>query len=487
VELVGRFDEPGDEDHFRFQGKKGTTYWIESVADQMTVTADPFVVIQKVSKAADGKETLVKVVENDDSASFFSVDGLDSINFDTFDSATNFTADADAEYEVSILNQLGDGDAAQIYRLMIREAQPDFDVMASTERPLPSNRTGYSVAPVLRRNARWAIRVVVPRRDGFAGDISVTAMGLPKGVSVTPLILSGKTDHGYLVVSAGKDIHSWAGDIDIVGSANIGGRTVTRKARFAALVWGHVFADSIRVRSRLTQRVPLGVNAAEEAPVIINPSTNQFEVLVGDKLEIPVKLTDNGTRSGNLTIQPYGLYGMLRGYPTVNIAEKTNEGTLVIDFKPNGNFKPEPGTYQFTLMGIGVTKYGQNVAAAERTKKEQMAITKIVEALSKQADESKEAATEAEKNFKETEKNAAAATEKDKTALVKKVTEAKAQVEKTKQAVKELTEKVTRAKKEQDEVKKLADAAEKTAKEKSTKFAAWSDPVTVVVKPKPKK
>jgi len=62
----------------------------------------------------------------------------------------------------------------------------------------------------------------------------------------------------------------------------------------------------------------------EEVPVIISPAKNQFEVSVDDKLEIPTKLTDNGTRLGSLTVQPHGLFGMLRSYPTVNIAEKAS-------------------------------------------------------------------------------------------------------------------------------------------------------------------
>lgn len=445
AEIVGRFDQPNDEDAYRFTATKGVTYWLETIADQAGVSIDTAIDVYQLSK--DGRKL---IVSNDDPPSFFGQDNLDTIHFDTVDAAASFTAEADGEYEVGIRNQFGSGNVAHIYRLAIREAAPDFDVITASERPLPTNRTGYSVTPLLRRNGRWPIRVVVPRRDGFEGDIMVTASGLPTGVQVTPLALTGKKDQGLLILSAEADARNWAGDIRVTGSAEINGKRVIRQARFATLVWGHVFADSIRVRSRLTQRVPLGVTEHETAPTIIKPGKHEFSVKLGDKLDIPVALIDNGQRKGSLTVQPHGLYGM-RSYPKVNIAEKDSKGTLSIDFKTRSSFNVQPGTYQFTLMGIGTTRYRYAEAAARELAADVAELEKILARLKSEA----KAAADA---VKAEEENASKA--------------------------REASDKVRRAEKELSELKALARKAADRAKEKTEKFAAWSDPITISVLPK---
>lgn len=393
VEIAGRFDEPNDEDRFVFQAQKGKTYWIEAIADRMGSQVDPLVIIQQISRTANGEASFKKVAENDDLPSFFSAHNKNAINHDTNDAAVSFVAEQDGEYSVTIVNQFGNGGSAELYRLAIREPRPDFHLIASTERPLPTNRAGYSVTPLLRRGANWGVRIIAPRQDGFTGDIVVTAENLPPGVRAKPLTLSGKTDHGILVLSADETAKSWAGEIRITGKAQINNQQVVKEAKFASLIWGHIFADAIRVRSRLTIGVPLAVNEHETAPVILSPvEEKEWTVDLNQKLEIPIKLTGTGNRTGNLTIEPHELYGMLRNPPTINIGEKETEGKLVIDFRPNGNFKVEPGRYQFALLGVGVTKYSRNLPASVTAAEEQKRLEALVKQLKSEAATNQEAA-----------------------------------------------------------------------------------------------
>ncbi|MFT5493769.1 MAG: hypothetical protein ACI8V5_004170, partial [Limisphaerales bacterium] len=418
AEIAGRFDKPNDEDVFRFKAAKGKSYWVEAVCDRMASVADPMILVHKITVDKDGKESRAKVAENDDLATFFSVHGKDTINGDTRDAAVGFTADADADYAVTIFNQFGGGGAADLYRLAIREPVHDFDLIAATERPLPSNRTGYSVTPLLRQGAKWGVRIFCPRQDGFEGDIVITANGLPTGVTARPLTLSGKTDRGILVLAADSKAKSWAGEIQIKGRAKSGDRTLVREARFASLVWGHIFADSIRVRSRLTQRVPLGVKGEEKAPVILAPAEDkEWTVEVGKVLEIPVKVVDAGTRKGNLTVEPFELFGLLRSPPTVNIGEKDKEGVLKINFKPTGNFKVEPGRYQFALHGTGVAKYRHNYPANVRTGADRRRIEKLADEIKAEAAEAKASADAAKKALDQAKQNAATATGESKAKL----------------------------------------------------------------------
>lgn len=483
-EIAGRFDEANDEDRFRFTAQNGKTYCIEAIADRMASPVDGYLIVEKITVDESGTETLAQVADNDDMRSFFRVDGKDSINPDTNDPAIVFTADHDGDYQVTIVNQFGSGSPADQYRLAIREPVHDFDLLATFERPLPTGRTGYSVTPTLRRGATAGLRIMVPRQDGFEGDIVVTAEDLPPGVTATPLTLSGKTDRGILVLKAASNAKSWAGEVRIVGRVKVGERELVREARFASLVWGHIFADSIRVRSRLTQRVPLGVVGDENAAVILEPAEKKkWTVEVGKKLDIPVKVTDDGTRVGSLTVEPHGLFGLHRGAPTVNIAQDAGEGTLSINFTKNGNFDLTPGRYQFVLHGTGVTKYRKNVAAIARAEAEVARIAKLTEQLKSQAEAAaRTAATTKAALEKARQASAKLPDDADLKATVKKLEKTLAEAEKKSQ---EAAAKVKRVEAAKSTVDKSLAAAKNTAAEKSTSFAVWSDQITVnVVSPK---
>lgn len=479
-EVSGTFGLPDDEDRFRFTAFQGKTYCVEVIADRMESAVDPYLIVEKINVAEGGTETFSRVAENDDMTSFFRVDGRDSINLDTADSSIVFTAERDGDYQITIVNQFGSGSAADQYRLAVREPLPDFDLLATFERPLPTGRTGYSVTPTLRQGATAGLRIVAPRQDDFAGDIVITAEDLPPGVTASPLTLSGRTDRGILVLKAAGDAKSWAGDIRIVGRARAGDSELVREARFAALVWGHIFADSIRVRSRLTQRVPLGVVGNEKAPVMLEPAeTKEWTVTVGSKLDIAFRVLDNGTRVGALTVEPHGLFGLHRGAPSTNVAQAEADGTLSISFTKNGNFDVAPGRYQFVLHGTGVTKYRRNVAAIARAEKEVSRIAELAAALKGEAAVAAAASSAAAAALEKARQAAAKLPgDADLQAVVRKLQARNTEAEKNSQNAAAKTKRIESA---LSTVRKSLEAARKSAAEKSTSFAVWSDQVTVNV------
>ncbi|MDF1744830.1 MAG: pre-peptidase C-terminal domain-containing protein [Gimesia sp.] len=486
VEIAGRFDEPNDEDVFQFRAEKGKTYCIDVISDRMQSQVDAALEVQQVIRSKSGEVTLKKVAENDDLPSFFSVHNKDAINLNTNDAALSFIAPETGDYNVTVLNQFGGGGTADIYRLAIREPKPDFQLIATTERTLPSGRTGYSVTPLLRQGAKWGIRIVAPRQDGFEGDIVITADNLPPGVSAQPLTLSGKTDHGMLVISASPSAKSWAGEIKINGTALVNRKPMVREAKFASLIWGHVFSDAIRVRSRLTTHIPLSVNGQEKASVILSPVENkEWTVEINQKLEIPIQVVDNGTRKGNLTVEPHGLFGMLRSPPTVNIAEKETEGKLVIDFRSNGNFKVEPGRYQFTLLGVGVTQYRYNVPASIKAAAEVKRIDHLITQIKADVERTKAAVEKTKLALTQAKQNVAqAGSNPSSDANMKK---AQLDYDSAVKSAKAATDKFTRAEKAKTQVDATAKTTESIAKPKDNKFAVWSDLITVIVKPAAKK
>ena len=489
AEIAGRFERANDEDVFQFRGEKGKTYCVEVIADRMASPVDSYVVVHFVDRDKKGEQKLVQVVENDDIPTFFFFCNLDATNIDTKDSALTFKTEKEGLYRVTLVNRYGNGDADILYRLAIREPKHDFQLVATTERPLANSRAGYAATPVLRRGAGWGIRILAPRQDGFEGDIVVSAEGLPVGVHAQPLVLSGKTDRGILVVMADENIKRWEGIIHLVGKAKIDNRDVVREARLATLVWDHIFADSIRVRSRLTTQIPLSVIDQEQAPVRLQVDSNQKEwtVEVGQKLEIPVKVIDHGVRQGNLTVEPYGLFGMLRSPPKVNIAEKESEGKLVINFSPNGNFKVEPGRYQFALRGTGVTKYRHNLPASIKAKTDLKRIEAIITKIKGEKEVLEAKLKSVKQSYEQAQQKMKTATAENKTSLETELKKRKAELDSVTQDQKTATGRLTAAEKARKEAEKIVQSTEKRAAEKSEKFAAWSEQITVVVKRKPKK
>ncbi|QDU09857.1 hypothetical protein V202x_32540 [Gimesia aquarii] len=481
VEIAGRFDEPNDEDVFRFRTEKGKTYCIEVISDRMQSQVDPALEVRQIMRSKEGVETLKKVAENDDLPSFFSVHNKDAINLNSNDAAVSFVAEHDGDYAVTVLNQFGGGSPADIYRLAIREPKPDFQLIATTERPLPTGRTGYSVTPLLRKGAKWGVRIVAPRQDDFTGEIVITAENLPQGVTAQPLTLSGKTDRGILIISADPSAKTWAGEIKIIGKAQINQQQIVREAKFASLIWGHIFSDAIRVRSRLTTRIPLSVNEHEKAPVILAPVENkEYTVELNQKLEIPIKIINNGKRTGNLTIEPHGLFGMLRSPPTVNIAENKTDGKLVIDFKPNGNFKAEAGRYQFALLGVGVTQYQHNLQASKKAAAELKRIENLVVQVKSDVDRTKATVEKTKTMLNQAKQNAAqSGSESERQIKLKK---AQADYDTALKASKTAAAKLVQAEKVKTQLAAKAKSTESKASAKSNKFAVWSDLITVNVK-----
>lgn len=362
-EIAGRFDQAGDEDVFEFTVQDAGPIWVEAIADRLGSSADPYVIVDK--KGADGVFT--KVADNDDRASFFSVDNLDATNFDSRDSVLTIAAEAGATYRVTLVNQFASGGAAHLYRLAIRYPRPDFQLMTSTERELADGRNGYAVAPLIRKNGSAAFRIIAPRRDGFEGPITVRAEGLPPGLTCTPLVLTGKTETGFLIVSAAPEAAGWSGPVRIVGEAEIHGAKVSQAARSTTLVWGIVFADAFRVRSRLDLQTVLSVSETETEPVKIKLMEDKvWTVEAGKKLELPIQVANLGPRKGDITLQPKGMPGMLRSPPNVNLPLAAADGKLIIDFTKNGNFQVEPGRYQFSVQGIGLVSYETHPEAVKR-------------------------------------------------------------------------------------------------------------------------
>lgn len=484
AEVAGRFDEPGDYDSYRFAAKKGATYWVEAVSHRLGVTADPVLVVEKVVPDKDGKETFQPVAENDDLPSFYGRDQLDDLNADSLDPALSFTPDEDATYRVTLVNQSAGGSPAHVYRLAIREAQHDFQLISGTELTKTINNDAYPVAPLLRQGGSMIFRIMAFRQDGFEGDITVTVNGLPEGVTAKPLVLSGDTRQGMLTLWANPETKPWTGAVEIVGTAKIGEKDVRRVARNASILWGtRVFGNASQVRSRLDMETVLSVIETETEPTRMSLAEEKtWEVPVKGTLELPLRLAENGVRTGNLQVEVHGFPGLYRSPPKISVAEKDTEAVLKIPFTPSSNFAVKPGRYQFVLRGVGNMKYSRNPAAAERAEAEVKRLDEIGKKVPGEVEAAKKELAAAEQAHAAARKKAeGAADDAARKAAEPEVAAAQKRVDDSKKAVAAAEAKSESLRKLVDAAKKKAAAATAAAKEASSPFATFSQPITVVV------
>lgn len=388
-EVAARFDTEGDTDAFRFSTKVGTAYWLEVIGDRLGGKVDPYLVVEKVTKAADGKETYALVREGDDTAAKSGT----RLSSGSRDATLTIAAGDAADYRVTVVNQFDSGGPTHLYRLAIREAKPDFELFAVQERSHYEKTEAHPAATLLRKGGTEPIRVLIHRRDGFDGPITLEATGLPAGVACPPVTASLKEDSLRLVFHAAPDAAGWNGDITIVGKAKLGEKELLRDAKATAFVQGTADATKERLRPRLSVSLPLSVSATEQAPVSLEVGNGgRFTVEMGQKLEIPVKITARNGAKGALAITADGLQG-LRTSPALSLDEKTNEGKLTLTFTPQNNiFTPEVGTWTFVLKAIGVTSYRRMPEAADAAAAE---LKRADEALKAAKPEEKDALTKA--------------------------------------------------------------------------------------------
>jgi len=220
-EITGQFQARGDVDCFTFDAKAKDTYWIEVISHRAGSAADPVVVIDQVKTNDKGEETLTRISALDDDPTNPLPNLFDTLNDDT---SAKFVAPADGTYRITLRDRYGAarGDASLIYRLILRAESPDFRVVAipSALTP-PAQRQAAPSGITLRRGDNFPIFVMALRRDGFAGPITISAEGLPPGVTCPDVTIGTAPSSGVMVFTSSEDAPAWAGTIKLTSKARV--------------------------------------------------------------------------------------------------------------------------------------------------------------------------------------------------------------------------------------------------------------------------
>ncbi len=161
IVVTGRIDAERDEDVFQIVATKGTKLSIQVESDSLGFVLDPLVQVLD----AEGKI----------------IGEVDDTNRNR-DCTLTQAIPADGTYRILVRDVHRYGGFRFVYRLTINEAKPDFALTMASD------------TYVLTPGKPLEIPITIERRNGFVGEIEVSAIELPEGVSSAVVKSEAKGD-----------------------------------------------------------------------------------------------------------------------------------------------------------------------------------------------------------------------------------------------------------------------------------------------------
>ncbi len=196
------------------------------------------------------------------------------------------------------------------------------------------------------------IEIVALRRDGFDGEISVAAAGLPVGVTAPAITIGPGQSVGTLVLSAAEDapenLSAEIGAIAVTGTARIGEADVVHPAQPATMVSAGV-ANIVTPRSRLAHDLIVGVVGGDPFPLALDVSaTAALEMARPGSVKLPVNLVRRGEFKGPVTLVALSLPPAAAAQAVVTVDAAASSGEMEIKLGKNTPL----GTYSVSVLAV---------------------------------------------------------------------------------------------------------------------------------------
>ena len=383
-DIAGNFFPAADVDVYEFEAKKGEVWWVEIASERLGRPTDPAAVVQRVTRVGDA-ETLTDIAEFNDipspvkvSSNGYAYDGP-PYDAGSSDFLGKLEIPEDGLYRLQLSDLYGGtrNDPNNVYRLVIRKAQPDFAIVAWPQHMELRNgdRAALSKPISLRGGATMALEVVAIRRDGFDGEIDIVMEGLPEGVTAQGLKIPAGKSRGMLLVTARADAPRVVAAASIAGRATINGEVASRPCRMATVAWPIPDSWSDIPSPRLLADVPVSVGGVDLAPITIAPASRDVqEVVAGQKLTIPLVQTRRSEFSG-AAMQLKAIGAGFEAMPPFEVPLSADDSQAVIDAAA---LKLPAGDYRVAFQGYAVAKYRHQ---PEKVELAQIALQKVEQEL----------------------------------------------------------------------------------------------------------
>jgi Bacterial pre-peptidase C-terminal domain len=252
------------------------------------------------------------------------------------DSALVFAPPADGDFYVRIRDLNNKGGESFVYYLEADWAKPDFTLKVDPSKAM--------IGPGSR--AAWYVQVA--RSNGFAGPVKIEVNGLPKHVSVNPLVIPPTMTQGLLVLSASADAtNPDAANVDVIGTATLQGpdgksETITHRATAVEEIYS---PGGGRARFDVRMQSVAVTEATDILDVQVKPDKLVLKSGEEVKLDVTIRRRPDYDKSVSLDVllrHLGGTYGnpLPPGVSIVEAKSKTligtgNTGHIVLKVEPN--------------------------------------------------------------------------------------------------------------------------------------------------------
>ena len=364
-DITGTFAPRGDNDYFRFAGRKGEIWWIEVLAERIGSMADPAILIQKVGAKGQPAQDLASDDDLPDA-------GIGPrFNVQTVDVAVRWQVPEDGLYQilVSDLYSSQRGHPRLTYRLVIRREQPDYSVVL-----LPNSATGADAVTV-RAGGRTSAYVAVIRRDGFAGPVRVEARALPPGVTAKPVTIGANQAIAPIVFEAADNAQNGVGTATVAGLSRFGDRkedlqfvegvspqgpSLERTAIAGGMIWPPSPTAPAVAPARVMNGFVVAVRA-EPAPLALTASPDSIVLSQGRLCYLNVSVTRRAGFTEAVSVAPSDLPSSTLAL-AVPIAKEAKSG--LFPFFVGKDLAP--GIFTFVLRGTGAYPFNKDPKAKEK-------------------------------------------------------------------------------------------------------------------------
>ena len=364
-DITGTFAPRGDNDVFRFDGRKGEIWWIEALAERIGSMADPAFLIQKAG--AKGKPA-TDLASGDDLAD---AGTGPRFNTQTVDAAVRWQVPEDGLYQILISDLYASqrGHPRLTYRLVIRREQPNFSVVL-----LPNSPAGADAVTV-RAGGRTSAYVAAIRRDGFAGPIRVEARGLPPGVSAHPVTIGANQAIAPFVFQAAENAQTSLGTATVAGLSRFGDRKeelhfvagvspqgplLERTAMAGGMIWPPSGTAPTVAPARVVNGFVIAVRG-EPAPLRLSAAPDSIVLVQGRLCYLNMSVDRRAGFTEAVSVAATDLPPDTLALP-VPIAKEAKTG--LFPFFVGKNLAP--GIYTFVLRGTGAYPFNKDPKAKEK-------------------------------------------------------------------------------------------------------------------------
>jgi hypothetical protein len=343
--LSGRFDRPRDADWFELSVAEAGNYAFDVYCERINGRADPYLVVMDDQGNRAG--------ELDDYGH-----RINAFDGHLRDPSGMIGLAAKRKYRVLVQDRYGRGGARYQYVLTIRKPKPDFyAAVIHSQNPGPGGTTIW-------RGGAVYLDVILHLREGYGGDITITAENLPPGVHAAPTTISNN-QRGVFVLWAGPEAAEFTGPIRLLasgrrqpaGQGELAKEEVfTREVRPYTRVWN----DASQNSSRPTRELVVAVR--DGAPFGLRFEPERIEVEAGKPAQLKLKLDRHWADfRGDVNVLPLEFPGNFR-LGSSKIAAGQTELTATIDVQGG----TRPGDYTLAALGQAQVPFNKDPEAKDR-------------------------------------------------------------------------------------------------------------------------